>query len=259
MIEIKLDKQVEVPDAIAPILSKFIDVMPLELPKKLPPRRQTDHQIELVPGSRPPAQAPYRMTPPELIELRKQLTELLDAGFVQPSKVSYRALVLFQKKQDGTLRMCVEYRGLNKVTIKNKYLIPLAAELFDRLSKAEYFTKLDLRSVYWQVHVAEGDEAKTTCVTRYGSFEFLVMSFRLTNAPATFCNLMNDVLFDFLDSFMVVYFDNIVIYSSTLEDHVVHLEIVLDRLRQNQLYVKKEKCEFAQTEIKFLGHLILKS
>ena len=167
--------------------------------------------------------------------------------------------MLFQKKQDGMLRMCVDYRALNKVTIKNKYPIPLAAELFDQLCKAEYFTKLDLRSGYWQVRVAEGDEAKTTCVTRYGSFEFLVMSFGLTNAPATFCNLMNDVLFDFLDSFVVVYLDDIVIYSPTLEDHVVHLKKVFDKLRQNQLYVKKEQYEFAQTEIKFLGHLISKS
>ena len=191
------------------------------------------------------------------MHLRKQLTELLDAGLVQPSKASYGPPVLFQKKQDGTLRMCVDYWELNKVTIKNKYPIPLAAELFDRLSKAEYFTKLDLQLGYWQVRVAEGDEAKTTCVTRYGSFEFLVMPFGLTNAAAMFCNLMNDVLFDFLDSFVVVYLDDIVIYSPTLEDHVVYLEMVFDRLRQNQLYVKKEKYEFAQTEIKFLGHLIL--
>ena len=110
--------------------------------------------------------------------------------------------MLVQKKQDGSLRMCVDYRALNKVTIKNMHPILLAAELFARLSKAEYFTKLDLRSGYWQVRVAEGDEAKITCVTWYGSFEFLVMPFRLTNAPATFCNLMNDVLFDFLDSFV---------------------------------------------------------
>ena len=155
--------------------------------------------------------------------------------------------------------MCVDYRALNKVTIKNKYLIPLAAKLFNRLSKAKYFTKLDLRSGYWQVRAAEGDKAKTTCVTRYGSFEFLVMPFGFTNAPATFCNLMNDVLFDFLDSFVVVYLDDIVIYNPTLEDHVVHLEMMFNRLRQNQLYVKREKCEFAQTEIKFLGHLISKS
>ena len=109
------------------------------------------------------------------------------------------------------------------------------------------------------MRVAEGDEAKTTCVTRYGSFEFLVMPFGLTNAPATFCNLMNDVLFDFLDSFVVIYLDDIVVYNPTLEDHLVHLEKVFDRLRQNRLYVKKEKCEFAQTDIKFLGHLISKS
>ena len=119
----------------------------------------------------------------------------------------------------------MDYRALNKVTIKNKYLIPLAVQLFDRLSKVEYFTKLDLRSGYWQVHMAGGDEAKTTFVTWYGSFKFLVTPFGLTNAPATFCNL--------------------VIYSPTLEDH--------------ELYVKKEKCESAQTEIKFLGHLVSKS
>ena len=146
MIEIKLDKQVEVPNAIAPILTRFVDVMPPELPKKLPPRRQTDHHIELVLGSRPPPQAPYRMTPPKLTELWKQLTELLDVSLVQPSKAPYGAPELFQKKQDGTLRMCVDYLALNKVTIKNKYLIPLAVELFDRFGKAKYFTKLDLRS-----------------------------------------------------------------------------------------------------------------
>ena len=145
-----------------------------------------------------------------------QVEEAIDGvvgcvGLVQPSKAPYGASMLFQKKQDISLRMCVDYRALNKVTIKNKFLILLAVELFDRLSKAEYFTKLDLRSGYWQVRVVEEDEAKTTCVTRYRSFEFLVMPFGLTNAPATFCNLMNDVLFDFLDSFVVVYLDNIVI------------------------------------------------
>ena len=165
----------------------------------------------------------------------------------------------FQKKEDDWLRMCVDYQALNKVTIKNKYPIPLAAELFDRLSKVEYFTKLDLLLGYWQVSVAKGDKAKTTCVTQYGSFEFLVMPFELTNTHMTFCNLMDDVIFNFLDSSMVVYLDNIVIYNSTLEDDLVHLEKVFDRLRQNHLYVKKENCEFSQTEIKFLGHLISKS
>ena len=135
------------------------------------------------------------MSPTKLLELRKQLKELLDAGLIQPSQAPYGAPVLFQKKQDGSLRMCIDYKALNKETIKNKYLIPLATELFDKLFKATYFTKLDLRSGYWQVQIAEGDEGKTTYVTRYGAYEFLVMPFGLTNAPATFCNLMNDVLF----------------------------------------------------------------
>lgn len=258
LIEIKPDVQVEVPDEVAGLLKEFKDVMPPELPKTLPPRRATDHQIELHPGAKPPAKAPYRMSPLELAELRKQLTELLDAGLVRPSKAPYGAPVLFQKKQDGSLRMCVDYRALNKATVKNKYPVPLVSDLFDRLCNATYFTKLDLRSGYWQVRIAVGDEAKTTCVTRYGSFEFLVMPFGLTNAPATFCNLMSDVFYDCIDKYVVVYLDDIVIYSETMEAHLSHLRDVLSRLRQHKLYVKMEKCEFAQKEIKFLGHVISK-
>ena len=132
--------------------------------------------------------------------------------------------MLFQNKHDGSLRMCVDYKTLNKVTINKKYLIPLATELFDRLSKASYFTKLDLRSGYWQVLIAVEDEGKTTCVTGYGSYEFLVMLFGLTNALTTFCNLMNDVLFDYLNAFVVVYLDDIVVYSQTLIEHEKHFE-----------------------------------
>ena len=155
--------------------------------------------------------------------------------------------------------MCVDYRALNKVTIKNKYPIPLAAKLFDRLAKARYFTKLDLRSGYWQVRIAEGDEEKTTCVTRYGSYEFLVMPFGLTNAPTTLCNLMNDVLFDYLDAFVVVYLDDIVVYSQTLNEHKMYLKKVFQRPREHKLYVKPEKCEFAREKITFLGHIISES
>lgn len=179
------------------------------------------------------------MAPIELAELRKQLTELLDAGLVQSFKAPHDTPVLFQKKQDGSMRMCVDYRALNKVTIKNKYPIPLVADLFDRLCKATYFTKLDLRSGYWQVKVAEGDKSKTTCVTKYGSYEFLVMPFGLTNAPATFCNLMNDVFSDYVDRFVIVYLDDIVIYSESLEDHLSHLRMVFSRLKEHQLYVRK--------------------
>ena len=187
--------------------------------------------------------------------MRRQLDELLEAGLVQPSKASYGSLVLFQKKADGSLRMCVDYRALNMVTIKNKYPIPNALDLFDKLTRARYYTKIDLRSGYWQVRVAPGDESKTTCVTRY-AFEFLVMPFGLTNAPATFCKLMNDVLYEFLDRFVVVYLDDIVVYSESWEDHLVHLQAVFGKLRENKLYAKKEKCEFCREEITFLSHII---
>ncbi|KAL0311788.1 UNVERIFIED_CONTAM: RNA-directed DNA polymerase [Sesamum radiatum] len=227
---------------IKKLLKEFEDVMPDELPRKLPPKRAVDHEIELVPGTKPPARAPYRMTQPELVELRNQLKDMLESGIIKPAKSPYGAPVLFQKKADGSLRMCCDYRALNKITVKNKYPIPLVADCFDRLSQAKYFTKIDLRSGYWQVRIKEGDEAKTTVVTRYGAFEFLVMPFGLTNAPATFYTLMNQVLHGFLDEFVVVYLDDIVIYSRTLAEHVEHLRQVLARLREYELYAKVSKC-----------------
>ena len=246
----------DMPREVVKVLEAYRDVMPPELPKKLPPKREVDHSIELEVGAKIPAMAPYRMAPPELEELRRQLKEMLDAGFIQPSKSPYGAPVLFQRKHDGSLRLCIDYRALNKVTIKNKYPIPLIADLFDRLGSARWFTKLDLRSGYYQVRIAEEDVAKTACVTRYGSFEFLVMPFGLTNAPATFCTLMNQVLHPFLDRFVVVYLDDIVIYSSSLEEHLGHLRQIFQALRENELYVKTEKCAFAKPEINFLGHVV---
>jgi hypothetical protein len=152
--------------------------------------------------------------------------------------------------------MCVDYRALNKIKVKNKYTVPLIQDLFDWLSRAAFFIKLDLRSGYWQVRIAEGDEPKATCVTWYGSFEFLVMPFGLTNALATFYNLMNDVFYDYIDKFVVVYLDDIVVYIESLVDHICHLRQVLSRLRENSLFVKKEKYEFACKEILFLGYII---
>ncbi|XP_042950418.1 uncharacterized protein LOC122282551 [Carya illinoinensis] len=221
------------PKEIQKVLKEYEDVMPPELPKQLPPRREMDHQIELEPSAKPPAKAPYCMSHPELEELRRQLKELLDAGFIQPSKAPYGAPVLFQKKHDGSLRLCIDYWALNKVTIKSKYLIPLIADLFDQLGHAKYFSKLDLRSMYYQVRIAEGDEPKTTRVTRYGAYEFLVIPFGLTNAPATFCTLINKIFHPYLDQFVVVYLDDIVIYSSTLEEHVEHLRVIFRVLREN--------------------------
>ncbi|RVW81819.1 Retrovirus-related Pol polyprotein from transposon 17.6 [Vitis vinifera] len=177
-------------------------------------------------------------------------------GFIQPSKAPYGAPVLFQKKYDGSLRMCIYYRALNKVMVKNKYSIPLIADLFDQLGMTRYFTKLDLRSRYYQVRIAEEDEPKTTCVTRYDSYEFLVMPFGLTNAQQRSIALINKIFHPYLDKFVVVYLDDIVIDSNTLKEHVEHLKKVFKILRQNELYVKKEKCSFAKEEVNFLGHRI---
>ncbi|KAL4032370.1 hypothetical protein IC575_005441 [Cucumis melo] len=196
------------------------------------------------------------MAPPKLAELRKQLDELLNAGFIRLAKAPYGAPVLFQKKKDGSLRLCIDYRALNKLTVRNKYPLPIITDLFNRLHGAKYFSKLDLRSGYYQVRISEGDESKTTCVTRYGAFEFLVMLFGLTNAPATFCTLMNQVFHEYLDKFIVVYLDDIVVYSTTMEEHRDHLQKVFQKLKENPLYDKREKCSFAQERINFLGHVI---
>ncbi|TMW98732.1 hypothetical protein EJD97_003556, partial [Solanum chilense] len=191
--------------------------------------------------------------------ITETVERFVDAGLIRPSKDPYGSPVLFQKKQDGTMRMCVDYRALNKATVKNKYLVPLVQDLMGMLRKTCWFTKVDLRAGYWKVRIEEGDEPKTTCVIRYGSCEFLVMPFGLTNALPTFCNLINYVLFDYLDDFVVVYLDDIVISSRTLEEHVNHLSLVLSQLIKYTLYVKMEKCEFSQQEIKFWGILLVKT
>jgi hypothetical protein len=245
---------------IKQVLKEFPNVMPDELPDELPedlpPRRRVDHAIEMIPGVEPPAKAPYRMSHEELKELKVQLEELLAKGHIKPSKSPYGAPVLFVHKKDGTLRICVDYKALNKATMKNRYPLPRIDDLFDRLSGAKVFSRIDLRSGYYQINIAKGDEEKTACRTRYGSYEFLMMPFGLSNAPATFCTFMNDIFREWLDDFVVVYIDDILIYSSSLEEHAEHLRKVFQRLRENKLYAKLEKCEFAVTEVDFLGHRI---
>jgi hypothetical protein len=226
---------------IKQVLEEFPDVMPEELPEDLPPRRRVDHAIEVMPGVEPFAKAPYRMSHEELKELKVQLEKLLTKGYIKPSKSPYGAPVLFVHKKDGTLRMCVDYRALNKATVKNRYPLPRIDDLFDRLSGAKVFSRIDLSSGYYQIKIAKGDEEKTACHTRYGSYEFMVMPFGLTNAPATFCTLMNDIFREWLDDFVVVYIDDILIYSSSLEEHAEHLRKVFQRLRENKLYAKLEK------------------
>ncbi|KAL4340738.1 hypothetical protein GQ457_08G035780 [Hibiscus cannabinus] len=226
-----------------------------ELPG-LPPKREVEFGIDIQPGTNPVSITPYRRAPIELKELKKQLEELQNKGFIRPSTSPWCAPVLFVKKKDGSMRLCTDYRQLNRVTIKNKYPLPRIEDLFDQLRDASVFSKIDLRSGYYQMKVKDVDVPKTSFRTRYGHFEFLVMPFGLRNAPAAFMDLMNRVFKPYLDKFVVVFIDGILIYSRNKDDHAEHLRIVLQTLRECQLYAKFSKCEFWLSEVAFLGHVI---
>lgn len=238
------------------IVQEFADVFPAKLPTGLPPSRNVDFKIELIPGATPPSRPTYRLSYPEMNELKKQLSEMLEQGIIRPSTSPYGAPILFVKKKDGSLRMCTDYRALNKLTVKNKYPLPRIEELTDQLQGAKVFSKIDLRSGYHQIRVASRDVHKTAFRTRYGHFEFLALPFGLTNAPATFMRLMNDVLRPLLDSCVVVYLDDILVYSPSIQEHESHLRQVLTLLRRHQLYGKLSKCEFFKESVEFLGHIV---
>jgi hypothetical protein len=238
-----------------PIVCEYPDVFPDDLPG-MPPDRDIEFIIELQPGTAPISKRPYRMPPNELTELKVQLQDLLDKGFIRPSASPWGCPTLFVKKKDNSLRLCVDYRPLNAVTIKNKYPLPRIDILFDQLAGAKVFSKIDLRSGYHQIKIRPSDIPKTAFSTRYGLYEYLVMSFGLTNAPAYFMYLMNSVFMQEFDKFVVVFIDDILIYSKTLEDHVKHLHVILQRLRDHHLYAKFSKCEFLLDTVKFLGHTI---
>ncbi|KAI3806831.1 hypothetical protein L1987_22746 [Smallanthus sonchifolius] len=238
-----------------PIVREFPEVFPEDLPG-LPPHRQVEFQIDLTPGAAPIARAPYRLAPSELQELSTQLQELLDKGFIRPSSSPCGAPVLFVKKKDGTFRMCIDYRELNNVTVKNRYPLPRIDDLFDQLQGSSFYSKIDLRSGYHQLRVRDEDISKTTFRTRYDHFEFLVMPFGLTNAPAVFMDLMNRVCKPYLDQFVIVFIDDILIYSKSQEEHEEHLRLILELLKQEQLYAKFSKCDFWIREVQFLGHVI---
>ena len=243
----------EFQDQLRKIVEEYKDVFPEKLPKGRPPKRDIEHSIELEPGTEPPNKPPYKLSPAENDELRAQIEELLKQGFIRPSRSPYGAPVLFVPKKDGRWRLCIDYRMLNKHTIKDRYPLPRIEELMDRLGKAKYFTKLDLASGYHQIAMKEGDIPKTAFRTRYGSYEFIVMSFGLTNAPATFQRLMNTIFTDELDAFVLVFLDDILIYSTTIEEHFEHMRAVLDRLRKAKLYGRLHKCEFIKEEVEYLG------
>ena len=238
------------------LITEFKDVFPNELPHGLPPVRAVQHGIDIVQGSKPVSKPPYRMSASEAKEVEGQLADYLARGFIRPSTSPWASPILLVKKKDGTMRMCVDYRGLNALTIKNKYPLPRVDELFDQLQGKRYFSKVDLRSGFHQVRVSIDDILKTAFRTRFGHFEFLVMPFGLTNAPATFMTLMDSVLRPYLGKFVVVFLDDILIFSKTEEEHLEHLRLVFNELRTHALYAKQSKCEFFKNEIHYLGHTI---
>lgn len=224
--------------------------------KGVPPPRYEYH-IELVDGAKIPQQRVYRMSPAELEELKKQLAEMLENGWIRPSQSPFGAPILFATKKNGAgLRMCVDYRELNKITKKNRYPLPRIDEMLDQLHGATIFSSLDLYKGYHQVRMREEDIPKTAFRTRYGLFEFTVLPFGLTNAPSHFQAMMNDVLRPYLDKFCVVYLDDILVYSKTPEDHLEHLDHILRKLGEHQLHVQLKKCYFGRKEAEFLGHVV---
>ncbi|GJP40450.1 hypothetical protein CLOM_g132 [Closterium sp. NIES-68] len=250
------EKASETPEKIKELLKEFQDILPDDLPNELPPYRTHQHEIVEEPGSKPTFRAPYRLSPTELTDMKKQIEYLLAKGLIRPSTSPYGAPVLFTPKPDGSLRMCIDYRALNKQTIKNKYPIPRIDDLLDQLRGATVFSKLDLRSGYWQIRMADNSIHKTAFRTRYGSYEYLVMPFGLTNAPATFQAEMNHILRPLLDECVVVYLDDILIYSHDMKQHVEHLRRVFEILRRERFYVKLSKSEFALEKVQFLGHMV---
>ncbi|GJU48936.1 putative reverse transcriptase domain-containing protein [Tanacetum coccineum] len=238
-----------------PIVRDFPEVFPEDLPG-LPPARPVEFQIDLIPGAAPVARAPYRLAPSEMKELSEQLQELSDKGFIRPSSSPWGAPVLFVKKKDGSFRMCIDYRELNKLTVKNRYPLPRIDDLFDQLQGSSIYSKIDLRSGYHQLRVREQDIPKTAFRTRYGHYEFQVMPFGLTNAPAVFMDLMNRVCKPYLDKFVIVFIDDILIYSKDEREHEEHLKAILELLKKEKLYAKFSKCEFWIPKVQFLGHVI---
>ncbi|GJW27274.1 putative reverse transcriptase domain-containing protein [Tanacetum coccineum] len=217
-----------------------IDLMPVELvfPEDLPgipPTRQVEFQIDLIPGAAPVARAPNRLAPSKMKELLDQLKELSNKGFIRSSSSPWGAPILFVKKKDGSFRMCIDYRKLNKLTVKNRYLLPRIYDLFDQLQGSSVYSKIDLRSGYHQLRVREEDIPKTAFKTRYGHYEFQVMPFSLTNAPAVYMDLINRVCKPYLDKFVIVFIDNILIYSKSKQEHEEHLKLILKLLKKEEL------------------------
>ena len=223
---------------------------------KLPPHRLTDCKIVLQKDATLHYGPIYPFSEEENKVLKEYIDENLKKGFIRPSESPAGYPVLFQKKKDGSLRLCVYYKKLNAVTVRNSFPLPLINDIIERVNGANYFTKLDLRSAYNLIRIREGDEYKTAFRTKYGHYEYLVMPFGLTNAPATFQSFINSILRPYLEKFVILYLDDILIYSKTLDEHIEHVRTILKTLLDNNLYAKPKKCEFHKPKVEFLGHVI---
>jgi hypothetical protein len=247
----------ELPLKVSNILATFDDVFsePTHLPLHRPGH---DHRIPLMDGANPVNKRPYRYAKHQKDEIDKLVQEYLSSGIIQNSSSPYASPVVLVGKKDGSWRLCVDYRELNKNTVKDRSPIPLVDDLLDELHGSTIFSKIDLRAGYNQVRMDSVDIHKTTFKTHGGHFEYLVMPFGLTNAPTTFQGLMNSVFQQFLRKFLLVFFDDILIYSRNLEDHLSHLQQVLSTMRSNYLYARRSKCYFAVSKVEYLGHFISK-
>ncbi|GKE29732.1 putative reverse transcriptase domain-containing protein, partial [Tanacetum coccineum] len=224
-----------------PIIRDFLEVFPEDLPG-IPPARQEKFQIDLIPGAAPIARAPYQLAPSEMKELSNQLKEISNKGFIRPRSSPWGAPALFVEKKDGSFRMCIDYRELSKLTMKNRYPLPRIDDLFDQLQGSSVYSKINLRLGYHQLRVQEKDIPKTAFRTRYGHYEFQVMPFSLTNAPAIFIDLMNRVCKPYLDKFVNFFIDDILIYLKSKQEHEEHLKLILELLKKEQPYAKFSKC-----------------
>jgi hypothetical protein len=242
------------PAEIQSVIAQFSEVF--EEPTGLPPRRACDHKIPLIQGAQPVNTRAYRHKPELKSEIDKQVQELLEAGIIQRSTSQFSSPAILVKKKDGTWRLCIDYRALNSMTVVHKFPVPVIDELLDELSGACWFSRMDLRAGYHQIRLAPGEEFKTAFQTHAGHWEYTVMPFGLAGAPATFLGAMNDTLQPLLRKCVVVFFDDILVYSRSLPEHILHLNQVLQLLKKDDWKVKKSKCAFGQQQIAYLGHTI---